>query len=153
LQNIESNNLAAENEDYEISEQIGHLIRKAHQRHTAIFQDLSIDKHLTPMQFATLYTVYNQGPCSLTDLVKHTTIDQATIRGVVNRLKTRKLVELVSDVADQRKVIVCLLKEGEKMIVDMLPYARKITEKTLVNLNLSERIALQYLLKKLDSDI
>ncbi|WP_372740814.1 MarR family winged helix-turn-helix transcriptional regulator [Neptunomonas sp.] len=153
MQTIENYTPPPKDQNYKVSEQIGHLIRKAHQRHTAIFQSLSIDKQLTPMQFSTLCTVLDRGPSSLTDIVKETAIDQATIRGVVSRLKERNLIKLVSDPADQRKVIVCVSEEGEKLVMGMLPQAREITEKTLVNLNLSERIALQYLLNKLNNDV
>jgi MarR family transcriptional regulator, lower aerobic nicotinate degradation pathway regulator len=135
---------------YRVSEQVGHLIRKLHQRHTAIFQQLSCDKQLTPMQFATLCIVLDNGPSSLTDLVKATAIDQATIRGVVNRLKARQLIELVSDPGDQRKVIVCVTAAGRELIQQMLPAAQAITEKTLENLDATERVALLFLLKKLN---
>jgi DNA-binding MarR family transcriptional regulator len=137
-------------EGYQVTDQVGHLIRKVHQRHTAIFQQLSCDKQLTPIQFATLCTVIDQGPSSLTDIVKATAIDQATIRGVVNRLKARHLIELVSDKDDQRKVIVCLTQEGREVVAEMIPCAKDITEQTLKNLNPTERVALQFLLRKLN---
>lgn len=150
---IEPSISSPKDQGYKVSEQIGHLIRKSHQRHTAIFQQFSCDKQLTPIQFATLCTVLDNGPSSLTEIVKRTAIDQATIRGVVSRLKARHLIELVSDVADQRKVIVCVSDEGRKLVSDMIPCAQEITEKTLANLDLSERIALQFLLTKLNQDV
>ncbi|OEY67928.1 MarR family winged helix-turn-helix transcriptional regulator [Marinobacter sp. X15-166B] len=134
---------------YDVAEQVGHLIRRAHQRHTAIFQQYSCDSNLTPMQFSVLCSVLDQGPSSLTDIVKRTAIDQATIRGVVKRLKDRGLIKLISDPADNRKVIVCVTADGEQLIQQMIPLAREITDKTLEKLDMSERIALKYLLRKI----
>ena len=135
---------------YVVTEQIGHLIRKTHQRHTAIFQQLSCDKQLTPQQFATLCVAYDHGPCSQTELVRMTAIDQATIRGVINRLHRRGLVAFQSDTRDQRKVIRQMTAEGRRLIERMLPCARQITEKTLERLNETERVALTLLLKKMN---
>lgn len=137
---------------YQVTEQVGHLIRKAHQLHTSIFQQLTCDEQLTPMQFAALCSVHESGPSSLTDLVKATAIDQATIRGVVNRLKTRELIQLVSDQRDQRKVIVQLTTAGEQLLEKMIPCAEQITEQTMSKLNPAERIALLHLLGKLCDD-
>ena len=39
---------------YQVTEQIGHLLRKAYQRHTAIFQQNACDAQLTSIQFVTL---------------------------------------------------------------------------------------------------
>lgn len=137
---------------YRVTDQVGFLIRKAHQRHTAIFQRFNEDKQLTPMQFTALCCVLDEGPRSLTELVRSTAIDQATIRGVVHRLKDRSLIELISDRDDQRKVIIQITAAGHDLVKRMIPKAREITEKTLEHLNPAERIALAYLLNKLNGD-
>ncbi len=41
-------------EPYLLEQQAGHLLRRAHQRHTAIFQEIQGDSQLTPLQFAAL---------------------------------------------------------------------------------------------------
>lgn len=76
---------------YRFSEQIGHLLRRAYQRHMAIFQAAIPDSNLTAAQFVTLCAVKEQQSCSFTDIVKATAIDQATIRGVIERLQARSL--------------------------------------------------------------
>ena len=134
---------------YVLNEQVGHLIRKAQQRHTAIFQQLSTDQQLTPIQFAALCVIVENGCSSLTELVKATDIDQATIRGVVSRLKKRELIELASDPEDQRKVLVQATVQGRAALSDMVPVAREITETTLEKLNPTERVALFHLLEKI----
>ena len=79
---------------YAFSEQVGHLLRKAYQRNMAIFQQNVDDSQLTAVQFVTLCAVRDSGPSSLTELVKATAVDQATIRGIVERLKARDLITL-----------------------------------------------------------
>ncbi len=137
---------------YDFHEQVGHLLRKAYQRHTAIFQQESCDDQLTAIQFVTLCTVSDRGPSSLSEIVKATAIDPATIRGVIKRLKARHFITLESNPDDQRKVMVCITDEGRELVKNMIPHARQITERTMGNLNPAERIALIHLLNKMNGD-
>lgn len=137
-------------EGYDFSEQVGHLLRKAYQRHTAIFQRHSCDKQLTSIQFVTLCTVMDRGPSSLTEIVNVTAIDPATIRGVIKRLKARDWIALSTDPADQRKVMVNITPAGSELVARMVPHAKQITDLTMGKLNAAERIALLHLLDKMN---
>ena len=137
---------------YVFSEQVGHLLRKAYQRHMAIFQQNVGDSQLTAVQFVTLCAVRDHGPSSLTELVKATAVDQATIRGIVERLKARELITLEPDPQDRRKVIVGLSEAGDRLVQQTVPCAGKITELTLSNLNPAERVAVLFLLRKMIDD-
>ncbi len=134
---------------YEFSEQVGHLLRRAYQRHTAIFQRHSCDKQLTAIQFVTLCTLVERGPSSLTDIVQATAIDPATVRGVIKRLKARDWIALSTCAQDQRKVIVTITPEGEGLVDEMVPAAQRISDLTMENLNPAERVALLHLLAKM----
>ena len=135
--------------DYVFSDQIGHLLRRAYQRHLAIFQRNACDPQLTSVQFVTLCAIRDNGPISLIELVKSTAIDQATIRGIVDRLKARGLINQTSDPQDRRKVINCLTDEGRKMLEDMVPCAKRISELTMGQLNPAERLAVTHVLRKM----
>ena len=135
--------------DYVFSDQIGHLLRRAYQRHLAIFQRNACDPQLTSVQFVTLCAIRDNGPSSLIELVKSTAIDQATIRGIVDRLKARGLINQTSDPQDRRKVINCLTDEGRKMLEDMVPCAKRISELTMGQLNPAERLAVTHVLRKM----
>lgn len=137
---------------YVFSEQIGHLLRKAYQRHLAIFQQNVGDSQLTAVQFITLCALRDNGPSSLTELVALTAVDQATIRGIVERLKARELVTLGHDAQDKRKVIVHLSDSGLQAAEQTVPNAQAISELTLHNLNPGERVALTFLLRKMIED-
>jgi DNA-binding MarR family transcriptional regulator len=136
-------------EIYDFHEQIGHLLRRAYQRHVAIFQAAIPDSDLTAAQFVALCAVKDQQPCSLNDIVKATAIDQATIRGVVERLKARALIEVGPDADDRRKVIVRPTAAGVALVEHTVPFAREVTEQTYGALNAGERVALQFLLRKM----
>lgn len=137
---------------YDFSSQVGHLLRKAYQRHTAIFQCRSCDKQLTAIQFITLCTLMEHGPSSLTEIVKATAIDPATTRGVIKRLKTRGWVTLTANPSDLRKVMVAITESGESLVQVMVPTAKQISDLTMSNLNPAERVALLHLLEKMNAD-
>ncbi|MFL7961359.1 DNA-binding transcriptional regulator, MarR family [Pseudomonas sp. NFIX10] len=144
--------MSSPDSSYAFTEQVGHLLRKAYQRHMAIFQQNVGESQLTAVQFITLCAVRDNGPSSLTELVALTAVDQATIRGIVERLKARELIELGHDAKDRRKVIVHLSEAGRMAVKQTEPCARQISELTLSNLNPGERVAMLFLLRKMIDD-
>ncbi|GGE04034.1 MarR family transcriptional regulator [Aureimonas endophytica] len=132
---------------YDLTSQVGYLLRRAYQRHLSIFQAESGEAQITSVQFSTLCALKDNGPQSQGDLVKVTGIDQATIRGIVDRLKARGLIALSKDPADARKVITAITPTGLDLLSEMIPRARRITELTMENLNPAERMALLHTLR------
>ncbi|MCQ9617660.1 MarR family winged helix-turn-helix transcriptional regulator [Paenalcaligenes niemegkensis] len=136
---------------YDVTEQVGHLLRKAVQRHTSIFQQNIEDDQLTAIQFVTLCALRDRGRSSQAELVEATAIDQATIRGIIDRLKARGLIKLSPGQLDRRKVIADLTPEGETLIAQTIPKAKKISKLTMGKLNPAEQVAILYLLQKMNS--
>jgi DNA-binding MarR family transcriptional regulator len=134
---------------YDFSEQIGHLLRRAYQHHTAIFQQLSDRKKLTAIQFVVLCTVMDHGACSIIDIVSATAIDPATARGVLNRLRDRALLHITRDPGDQRKAQVTITETGKEIVREMIPQAKQISEATMERLSQPEALVLTMLLKKM----
>ncbi len=85
MQDANQGPAAQEPAPYDFSQQVGYLLRRAYQRHLAIFQAESGDGQLTSVQFATLCALKDHGAQSQGELVRQTGIDQATIRGIVDR--------------------------------------------------------------------
>jgi MarR family transcriptional regulator, lower aerobic nicotinate degradation pathway regulator len=141
--------MTTQKDSYDFHDQIGHLLRRAYQRHVAIFQEAIPDSDLTAAQFVTLCAVMEQRSCSLNDIVKTTWIDQATIRGVVDRLKSRALIEVSADPEDGRKLVIRATEAGIALIERTIPFAQQVTERTYGALNPAERIALLFLLRKM----
>ncbi len=139
----------AARDGYDVSEQVGHLLRRAYQRHVALFQSEIPDSQLTAAQFATLCAVRDLGRCSLNDLVKKTAIDQATIRGVVERLATRGLLAVADHRHDGRKRELSLTPAGTDLVAATVPFAQRVTERTFGDFNPAERQALVYLLRRM----
>ncbi|MBT2324794.1 MarR family transcriptional regulator [Variovorax paradoxus] len=134
---------------YDFTEQIGHLLRRAYQRHTAIFSEVIPDSKLTATQFVVLHAVKDRESCSVNEIVRATAIDQGTMRGIVERLKSRKLIRIAEDKTDRRKLVVSLTKAGEQLIAEIVPYAKKVTELTYGDFNAAERLALSFLLRRM----
>jgi len=133
---------------YELDEQIGFLLRKANQRHRAIFSNL-IQEPLAPTQFATLVRLYFEGPTSQNSLGRRTAMDSATMTGVISRLLQRELVARSSAPKDDRLRIIELTDVGRKLISELIPDGIKISQKTLATLTEAEINTLIQLLKKI----
>jgi MarR family transcriptional regulator, lower aerobic nicotinate degradation pathway regulator len=136
-------------EGYLLEEQVGHLLRRAHQRHTAIFQEGIEALQLTPTQFAALVKIRDLGEVSQNQLGRLTAMDPATIQGVIQRLDARKLIGRQPDPNDRRCTLLRLTPEGTALIADAIDRARRITEATLAPLSPAERQAFLVLLRKL----
>ncbi|HEX8049538.1 MarR family winged helix-turn-helix transcriptional regulator [Rhizobium sp.] len=136
-------------DDYDVTQQVGHLLRRVYQRHLSIFQDNASDPNLTSVQFVTLCALRDHGPSSQTELVKATAVDQGTIRGIIERLSVRGLITTSGDEQDGRKIIMSLTPAAEQLLDEMIPAARLISELTMADLNPAERVALLYLLRRI----
>ncbi|MEY3020717.1 MAG: hypothetical protein RLZZ272_1701 [Actinomycetota bacterium] len=138
-------------DDYRLEAQVGFLLRKANQRHRALFSRL-IRPRLAPTQFAALATLHRHGPLSQNRLGRIAAMDSATIFGVVSRLLDRGLVATERDAQDARLSIVSLTPEGERLIASLLPMARRVTAETLAPLDAGERRLLSQLLERIAAD-
>ena len=133
---------------YVLDDQIGFLLRVAMQRHTAIFTSQMIEG-LTQTQFASLAKLYEVGPCSQNHLGRLIYLDAATIKGVVDRLSARGLVNAASDPNDRRRRAVTLTEQGRKVTETAMKVAAKITADTLAPLSEEERATVSRLLTRL----
>ncbi|RUW35284.1 MarR family transcriptional regulator [Mesorhizobium sp. M1E.F.Ca.ET.041.01.1.1] len=133
--------------NYHLQDQVGFILRKAHQRHVSIFAAHIAD--LTPPQFAALAKLYDIGETSQNQLGTLIAMDAATVKGVIDRLKARGLVELSKHEVDKRRLLVNLTPEGREAIERLIPLARTITEETLTPLTTKEAATFLRLLAKL----
>ncbi|MEC7302448.1 MAG: MarR family winged helix-turn-helix transcriptional regulator [Pseudomonadota bacterium] len=134
---------------YKLEDQVGHLMRRANQRHAAIFFEGLNDQQLTPMQFAVLVKIGNEEEVSQNRLGRLAAMDPATAQGVVRRLKERALIDARPDPDDGRRSLWRLSETGEALVAATVPIAEQITEKTLEPLSKSERSTFLTLLRKL----
>ena len=104
---------------------------------------------LTSVQFAVLYAINKLKECSQKELVEETGIDQATIRGIIQRLKDKLFISQDPDQHDKRKVLIHITPSGIQELSQAIPIAASISDLTLAALNPAEKIALKFLLKKI----
>ena len=86
---------------YRLQDQVGFILRRAHQRHVAIFASHIGD--LTPPQFAALAKLRDVGETSQNQLGVLIAMDAATVKGVIDRLKLRGFVDLGKHEGDKRR--------------------------------------------------
>ncbi len=134
---------------YVLEDQVGHLLRRAHQRHAAIFQERIGDAQLTPLQFAALVKLDDLGEVSQNELGRRTAMDAATMQGVIKRLLARGLIDRKPDPEDRRRVVLSLTADGRALIAAVMPNGRAITDETLAGLSDVERRSFLSLLKRL----
>ncbi|MGC4024718.1 MAG: MarR family transcriptional regulator [Mesorhizobium sp.] len=135
--------------EYRLQEQIGFVLRKAHQRHVAIFASRIED--LTPPQFAALAMLHETGETSQNQLGQLVAMDAATIKGVIDRLKARGFLTVDKDDTDKRRLIVRITPEGNRAVRELVELAREITQETLAPLSAREAETLLRLLNKIAS--
>jgi MarR family transcriptional regulator, lower aerobic nicotinate degradation pathway regulator len=134
---------------YALEEQVGHLLRRAHQRHTALFAKHMDPGGITPTQWAALYKLRELGVASQNELGRLTAIDAATMQGLVQRLIHRGVVAQEQDARDRRRNQLSLTPAGRVFVEAHVPNAKRITRLTLAPLAPEQQKILVRLLRQL----
>lgn len=132
---------------YSLDDQVGYLLRRVTQRHLSIFN--AAIPQLTTTQFAALAKLAELGPQSQNTLGRATSMDAATIKGVVDRLTRDGLVETAADTVDRRRLTVSLTEAGARLYAGSVPAALAVTAETLSPLTAAEQATLVALLSRL----
>jgi DNA-binding MarR family transcriptional regulator len=136
-------------EPYRLEQQVGHLLRRAHQRATALFQAHMDELALTPTQYAALVKIGEVGEISQNHLGRLTAMDPATSQGVIRRLQAHGLIALRPDPDDRRRTLLSLTEVGARLLPAAVARGRAITRATLAPLAPAERALLLDLLTRL----
>lgn len=132
---------------YNLDEQIGFLLRQANQRHLAVFAR-NIDQ-LTPTQFAAIAKLAQLGATSQNQLGRQTAMDAATIKGVIDRLVARDLVQTNADSEDKRRLVVDLTDQGRTLWAELETRGHDVSAETLQSLTPAEQALFLELLAKI----
>jgi len=133
---------------YVLDDQIGFMLRQAYQRNSVLFGELFADE-LTPTQWAAIAKLSQVGGCSQNHLGRLIAMDAATVKGVVDRLMKRGLVESAPSATDRRRLSLNLTAAGRKAIEQGVARAFEVSVKTLAPLKASEQAVLLRLLKRI----
>lgn len=132
---------------YSLDDQIGYVLRRVTQRHLAIFANAIPE--VTTTQFAVLARLVEVGPMSQNHLGRATSMDAATIKGVVDRLARLGLVATMADPTDRRRLTVTLTEAGMALFERRRETALRVSDDTVATLSADEVQALMVLLMRL----
>lgn len=132
-----------------VEDHVGFLLRRAHQRHVALFLEVTGQYGLTPTQFAALFKAVELGKVTQNLLGRLTAMDPATIQGVVRRLSARGLLRRTHDPMDRRTAVLIPTEAGIALIDRSVACAQRSHDAALAPLSLAERAQLLALLRKL----
>jgi MarR family transcriptional regulator, lower aerobic nicotinate degradation pathway regulator len=135
--------------NFQLEGHVGFLLRKAHQRHAAIFLEKASDVALTPTQFAALCKVVQLGRVTQNLLGRLVAMDPATIQGVVRRLTARGLLARTHDPMDRRTAVLAPTDAGLALIGGAVACAQRAHEAALAPLSDKEQRTLLALLNKM----
>jgi MarR family transcriptional regulator, lower aerobic nicotinate degradation pathway regulator len=126
---------------YVLDDQIGYVLRLASQRHAT--------HGLTPPQFSVMIRLDAQSTLSQNHLGRLTGLDVATVKGVVDRLLAKGLVEAGTDARDKRLTLLSLTPAGRAMIPALQETGARVSEETVAGLTAVERKTLLRLLGRI----
>ena len=134
---------------YVLEDQVGFLLRCAHQRASEIFNAVMGRFAVTPTQFAALAKLDDLGSVSQNQLGRLTRMDPATVSGVVGRLIARGFVRQSPDARDARLVLLALTPAGRAAVSEMRAVGAEVSRRTLEPLKPAEADALLRALAKI----
>lgn len=132
-----------------VEDHIGFLLRRAHQRHVALFLEIAGQHGLTPPQFAALFKAVELSRVTQNLLGRLTAMDPATIQGVVRRLTSRGLLVRTHDPMDRRSAVLAPTEDGIALIGRTVACAWQAHDAALAPLDAPEQSQLMALLRKL----
>lgn len=125
--------------EFELELHNAHLIRRAHQRATVMFQKMMGESGLTPTQLAVLGTLFRFPDLSQNKLARRTAIDSATLSSMLRRLATAGLLERVPSREDQRVQHVRLTEKGRAVTQPLVPVSMQLSAALLDPIPAAER--------------
>lgn len=133
-------------EPYVLDTQVGFLLRVLYQRNSAMLTEAL--EGLTPTQWAAISKLGQLGECSQNLLGRRTAMDAASIKGVVDRLVARGLMQQRPDPLHGRRLLVSLTVEGRMLFARSAKPAGEVSHTTLARLSLREQQTFARLLVK-----
>ncbi|MDG1438977.1 MAG: MarR family transcriptional regulator [Emcibacteraceae bacterium] len=129
--------------------QLGHLLRRVHQKASTNMQERVRPLNLTIMQCAVLYALNEHGKLSQNKLGRIVSIESGNIGNVVKRLIYNGLVKAEKDPVDKRRIQLILTTKGQYIISEVMVLSDDSSEATMKDLTIEERNILHGLLERM----
>jgi DNA-binding MarR family transcriptional regulator len=123
----------------------GHLIRRAQQIAVARFHDIH-GRHVTPIQYAILSTLYRTPGIDQVTLAQLIALDTSTTADIAARLDAKGWIQ--REVLPRRQRRLSLTPEGEAVLLELLPGVALVYQGVLSGLEESEKAEFMRLLRK-----
>lgn len=127
----------------------GHLIRRLHQIHVAIFLEECEEFNLTPVQFGVLTVLYDQEVLDQVTIANQLGVDRNTAADVIRRLERRGLLERPASLVDKRAKLACINAAGRELVDAVQPHMIRAQERLAGTLDDEELSNIMELMGKL----
>jgi DNA-binding MarR family transcriptional regulator len=111
-----------------------HLLHRAGQCASDVFQGEMGEGDLTPRQYAVLVAVSQNEGLSQTHLVEKTGVDRSTLADIVRRMLKKGLLQRRRTRDDARAYAVKLTEEGWRILKTVDPLAKRVDDKIMAAL-------------------
>jgi len=108
---------------------------------------------ITPPQFVALQWLFELGDMTIGDLSNKMYLAFSTTTDLIDRMERSELVQRVRDEQDRRVVRIHLLKEGERIIEEVIDKRQQYLKDILDQFDQDEAANLAILLKKLHQEM
>lgn len=127
----------------------GHLIRRVQQIAVAIFMDECADFDITPVQYASLFTIREHPAIDATRLSALVAFDRSTMGSVLERLEAKGYISRTPSGVDKRIKILRLTAKGVSLLAQVKPLVTNAQDRILGPLSPSEKESFVRMLEKM----
>ncbi|QGZ66678.1 MarR family winged helix-turn-helix transcriptional regulator [Paraburkholderia acidisoli] len=133
------------NESAALSRFTGSLVRRAQQRHVAIWLEV-VSTEVTSVQYAALDVLHAQPGVNQRQLGDELDVDRSTIADLVARMVRNGLIERTDDPADKRSYVLFLTPAGKKQWATLRPRVEEVERILTARLAQKDTLELRRLL-------
>src|SRR5262249_16884295 len=126
----------------------GSLVRRAQQRHLAVWQS-EVSTEITSVQYAALEILHHTPGVNQRQLGDELDVDRSTIADLVARMVRNELIERSDDPVDKRSYVLFLTPAGKKQLATLRPRVEQVERILTAKLTAGEARELRRLLSAL----
>lgn len=126
----------------------GHLIRRAQQRHAALWQE-EVSTEVSSVQYAALAVIERMPGASQSALGTELDLDRSTIADIVSRLERRGVIERSPHASDRRRYSLILTTAGLAEVEHLRPRVVAVNAKLTDGLSRQDLTTLRTLLERI----
>jgi DNA-binding MarR family transcriptional regulator len=127
----------------------GFLFRRMQQVSVSLFLDRLRAFDITPLQYTILRTIRAQPGIDQISVASGANLDTSTVKDIVARLETKRLVERRTGELDRRTRSLSLTRAGDRLLAAVAPEVRRAQKELLAPLSRQEQATLMRLLRTL----